>query len=216
MSMKCPHCNVVIQEPREPNVLIEDYEDTEVKLHYFRCPSCCIQIILMKDYFKDHDPDGEEIWVDGKIKILLPKSSSRPISPDVPKDLAEDFIEACDVLNISPKASAALSRRCLQNFLRQIIKVNEGKLSVEIKEAITKGKLSSDLAEHLDSIRDIGNFAAHPNKDIQTGQIVPVETNEAEYILDVLEELFDYCIVRPERLRKKKEQWDKKRGKKVD
>jgi hypothetical protein len=36
---------------------------------------------------------------------------------DVPPEIAVDYVEACNVLPISAKASAALSRRCLQNML---------------------------------------------------------------------------------------------------
>jgi len=56
--------------------------------------------------------------------------------------------------------------------------------------------LPSDLAEDLDAIRAIGNFAAHPIKSKNTGQIVDVEPGEAEHLLTVLEELFDFYFVR--------------------
>jgi hypothetical protein len=40
-----------------------------------------------------------------------------PVPTDVPNQIAQDYIEACNVLPIGAKASAALARRCLQNTL---------------------------------------------------------------------------------------------------
>ena len=61
--------------------------------------------------------------------MIYPKSGNRPVPPEVPSNLAEDFIEACVVLSDSPKASAALSRRCLQTLLREYAEVKKSDLS---------------------------------------------------------------------------------------
>ena len=46
---------------------------------------------------------------------IFPLGSSRgPTPTDVPKPIAKSYEEACLVPPLSPKASAALSRRCLQ------------------------------------------------------------------------------------------------------
>ena len=57
--------------------------------------------------------------------------------------------------------------------------------------------MPTHIAEDLDAIRNIGNFAAHPQKSVNTGVIMPVEPNEAEWNLDVLEMLFDFYYVQP-------------------
>ena len=54
------------------------------------------------------------------------------------------------------------------------------------------GNLPSSLADNVDAVRQVGNFAAHPIKSTSIGEIVEVEENEAEWLLDVLEELFDF------------------------
>ncbi|MNW16378.1 hypothetical protein D3C71_2152140 [compost metagenome] len=46
-------------------------------------------------------------------------------------------------------------------------------------------------------MRVIGNFAAHAQKSINSGEILPVEPHEAEWNLDVLDMLFDFCYVQP-------------------
>jgi hypothetical protein len=143
--------------------------------------------------------------------MVYPKAISRtPLSDDVPAEYSEDYKEACLVLPDSPKASAALSRRCLQNILRGMAKVKPSNLSNEIDEVLASKQLPSHLAEAIDAVRNIGNFAAHTTKSTSTGTIVDVETGEAEWLLDVLEGLFDFYLIEPALLRKKKEALNKK------
>jgi hypothetical protein len=160
-----------------------------------------------------YDQYGRFINIEKVSKDLLvrPKGSSRPPCPsEVPKEFAEDYIEACLVISDSPKASAALSRRCLQHILREIAKVKPGNLADEIQQVIDSGALPSHLVEVIDAVRNIGNFAAHPLKSEKSGEILPVEPAEAEWNLDVLEALFDFYFVQPAVVRKKRASLDEK------
>jgi hypothetical protein len=112
------------------------------------------------------------------------------------------------VLSDSPKASAALSRRCLQHLLRDKAGVKHGNLNKEIEEAMKS--LPSHLAGAIDSVRIIGNFAAHPIKSESTGEVVDVEPGEAEWNLDTLEGLFDHYYVQPALLKAKQDALNKK------
>jgi hypothetical protein len=123
---------------------------------------------------------------------------------EVNENIAKDYIEAGLVLNDSPKASAALSRRCLQNLLLDKAGVAKGDLSKQIQTVIDSGKLPSHLSDDIDAIRNIGNFAAHPNKSLSSGEILEVEPHEAEWNLEVLEALFDFYYVVPERAKARK------------
>jgi hypothetical protein len=141
----------------------------------------------------------------------VPKAPSRaPLSPDVPREFADDYLEACLVLADSAKASAALSRRCLQHLLREKARVKHANLDNEIQQVLDSGKLPSHLASALDAVRVLGNFAAHPIKSTSTGEIVEVEDGEAEWVLDTLEGLFDFYFVQPTLLQKKKDALNKK------
>lgn len=114
----------------------------------------------------------------GQVKqrvLVYPRGTPRPLPPEVPREYAEDYKEACLVLPDSPKASAALSRRCLQNLLRSVAKVTPGKLANEIQEVVDSKTLPSHLAESIDAIRNVGNFAAHPVKSERSGEIIDVE-----------------------------------------
>jgi hypothetical protein len=61
------------------------------------------------------------------------------------------------------------------------------------------------LAESIDAVRNIGNIAAHPMKEAATGQILPVEHEEAEWLLNILEGLFDFYFVQPARFAQKQD-----------
>jgi Domain of unknown function (DUF4145) len=106
-------------------------------------------------------------------------------------DYARDFREASLVLDLSPKASAALSRRLPQRIIRQKAGVTRRTLNDEIDAVNGEGRLGSNLAEDLDMIRAVGNFAAHPTKNINTGELFDIELGEAKGLLDVVEELLD-------------------------
>ena len=66
-------------------------------------------------------------------------------------------------------------------------------------------QLPTYIAENVDAIRNIGNFAAHSLKAKATGEILDVEPGEAEWNLDVLDELFDFYYVQPARAKAKRD-----------
>lgn len=137
----------------------------------------------------------EAIWEDEKM-IYPPYEGRGTDLTNVPDNLKEDYIEACKVLQLSPKASATLSRRCLQGILRDqgIVKRS---LSQEIDEVIENGGLPDQLKDIVDAVRNVGNFSAHPSKDKVSGEIASVEAGEAEWNLEVIEGLFDFYYTQP-------------------
>jgi hypothetical protein len=67
-------------------------------------------------------------------------------------------------------------------------------LDKEIDEVIERGLLPSAVADDLDAVRIVGNFGAHPGKGTE---LIDAEPQEAEWNLDVLEELFEEFYVKP-------------------
>jgi len=201
--MKCRHCLVEFHEVEDVSLIGRD-ADGEWGISAFACPSCKkMNLFLVNSDGIIYNP----IRYSGIISIhpIRPKGSTRsPCRPEVPIQISEDYVEAGIVLPDSPKASAALSRRCLQNLLRESANVRPGNLAEEIQQVIDSKSLPSHLAEAIDAVRNIGNFAAHPLKSQSTGQILPVEPEEAEWNLDVLESLFDFYYVQPAILAKKR------------
>ena len=129
-------------------------------------------------------------------KVILPN----PIPPDTPEGIKKDYIEATMVLALSPNASGALSRRCLQDILREraareIENFQEGYLYEEIEQVIRSEILSPNLSGMLHGVRIVGNFSAHSSKSKLTNLIMPVEPDEAEFNLQVIDKLLFYFYV---------------------
>jgi hypothetical protein len=143
-------------------------------------------------------------------EMIFPSAISRSVPNEVPLHFANEFREACAVLAASPKASAAVSRRLLQNVLRDKFRIRQPTLSKEIEEFITRTDVPSHLVDAVDAVRNIGNFAVHPMKDETTGTIVEVEPGEAEWLLDVMEILFDFAFVQPDKLSRQRERLNSK------
>ena len=132
---------------------------------------------------------------------VWPRFNQRvPLGDDVPADLKSDYVEACEVLPISSKASAALSRRVLQAILRE--QGYESRDLAKQIDAVLGEKhadkvLPTSLGNSVDAIRKFGNFSAHPVTDATTLQIIEVQPHEAEWCLEIVERLFDHYYVRP-------------------
>jgi hypothetical protein len=81
-----------------------------------RCPACRGETIRLLHY---DSPPGNAQAVSLLDFVAYPPTTHRKPTPkEVPDDIKEDYEEACLVLPLSNKASAALLRRCLQAILR--------------------------------------------------------------------------------------------------
>ncbi len=131
----------------------------------------------------------------------------------MPPEIAADYEEACQVLPISPKASAALARRCLQAILRAHgykAKDLAKEIDLLLDESDPKKAIPETLRLTVDGIRNFGNFSAHPVTDATTLQIIDVEPEEAEWCLEILEEAFQHFYVRPVEAKARKAALDAK------
>ena len=133
---------------------------------------------------------------------LMPCSKAKTFPNYIPKPILDDYKEACLIKDLSPKASATLSRRCLQGMIRNFWGVKKNRLIDEI-EAI-KDKVESLTWKAIDSVRKVGNIGAHMEKDINL--IIEVDPNEADLLISLIETLMnDWYINRHEREEKLKE-----------
>lgn len=182
----------------------------------YTCPhsECKKQIIhLVKGKFRAGFADGEDPFILTSIetieRVLPPGSARPPAKEQVPGELADDYNEACLVLPYSAKASAALSRRCLQHLL-ELQGIPKSRLADMIEKVLEQHGIPAHIRDTIDAIRHFGNYAAHPIESHETGEIIEVEPEEAEWTLDILEALFDFHYVHPEELRKRREALEKK------
>ncbi len=225
--MKCPHCLMYFHSETDYYRVLGEDRDGWWSFDATVCASCQRYIISLglkrntgsrqfrvkmstarelTDQRAEFTDQPEEGWV------VYPKGSNRPPVPDdVLETFREDYQEACLILADSPKASAALSRRCLQHILQEKAGVKEYTLYDQIQEVIDTATLPSDLVDSFHTLRELGNVGAHPTKNANTGEIVPVEPVEAEWCLDVIELLYDFYFVRPADVKRRQQALSNKR-----
>jgi hypothetical protein len=201
-SARCPHCGTFVQfaEGATEDLQVKGYW-TDYSVRWVECPHCHGVVIALT-----HHPKGEST----QETLIYPLNSQRaPVSPEVPLAIKSDYDEAALILPLSAKGSAALSRRCLQAVLANAGNANPKiDLSRQIDEVAPN--LPSDVRQMLEQVRVIGNFSVHPLKDTNSGTIVEVEPGEAEWNLDVLDELFDFYYVKPAAIKRKTDELNQK------
>src|SRR5438128_7534834 len=117
--LQCPHCAIHFRDNWYEVNLNRGPQGRALYWKYRTaiCPGCSeITIELSNADTAPVDPDEFSFqWVQ-----VYPIGSNRgPVPPEVPERIAQDYVEACRVLPFSAKASAALSRRCLQTILHE-------------------------------------------------------------------------------------------------
>ena len=203
--MKCPICFVGIHESWQVYNFIISSENINYEFSRMTCPEC------KNDLFKFFIRQNRNVITEG---FLIPRTQKRKALPEyIDKKYVKLYEESASILSLSPRASAALSRTCLQLLLREYGKVEHGKLFDEIQQVINSKNIPSDLEQHIDIIRQNGNNAAHPNKNENPGEIVTVDQDEAEWGLDILDSLFDHYIIRPYMQKEKFDKYNKKHKK---
>ena len=112
---------------------------------------------------------------------------------DMPDDVKEIYIEAGEVLNISPRASAALSRLAIEKLVAHLNAKGKD-LNTQIGSLVSKG-MPIEIQQMLDSVRVIGNNAVHP------GQIDIKDNKElALSLLNFINLIVDNLITQPKKI----------------
>lgn len=210
--MECPHCLVTIH-PHFNQAGAFENGNTKIywEPHWAICPACYETIIELRT-FNLGEANGRSFRGNYREATLVyPKYRRRKEIPQsVPPEFAADYKEALAVLPLSPQASAALSRRILQHLLREKGGASQKDLAVQIEHVLKLGALPTHIAEDIDAIRNVGNFAAHPMKSQSTGEILPVEPGEAEWNLHTIESLFDFYFEQPARAKERRDKLNQK------
>lgn len=162
----------------------KQYKSTdECIVEFFCCPNCKKTTITLEG-------SGKQV-VGTKIKVI-PDSLAQSFPEYIPKSIRKDYEEACKIVNLSPKASATLSRRCLQGMIRDYWTVSDKKTLFEEIDAI-KDKVTPQVKKVLDSVRQIGNIGAHMESDINL--IVDIDPQEAQQLINLIEYLMTQWYV---------------------
>lgn len=194
----CPYCNrdctlgdADIRYCRDHEWLAEDHGYVIGNYTIRICPNPnCRKLSISGYLFKSdqHGNAGQRMYE----WQLVPEVNAKPFPDYIPKQLRDDYFESCLIKDKSPKASATLSRRCLQGIIRDFWKIKEKSLFLEI--AALEGKVDATTWEAIDSVRKVGNIGAHMEQDVN--QIVEVEPDEAGLLIWLIETLFEEWYVK--------------------
>lgn len=215
MNWQCPYCS-------KHSVLTTDSYDTAkgfvstsdkgkdgdltYGLGYFVCPNpeCKEYVLNIRIHRRVHDQSVKHYakYDDGAEVLsyrLRPRGNAKPIPDYIPNQLRTDYSEACLILQDSPKASATLSRRCLQGLIRDYYKITKATLNQEIRAL--QDQLPTDLWEAVDAIREVGNVGAHCEKDVNV--MIDVSYEAASALIGLIELLFEETYVRDHNRKKR-------------
>ncbi|RYW88259.1 DUF4145 domain-containing protein [Legionella pneumophila] len=129
---------------------------------------------------------------------LTPECDAKSFPEYIPQQLRDDYIEACSIKLKSPKASATLSRRCIQGIIRDFWGIkNKKNLYDEIEALKELDKIDPELLLSLHNIREIGNIGAHMKEDVNI--IIDVRPEEAQALIDIIEVLFGETYIMKEK-----------------
>ena len=202
ISWTCPFCNRVATVTKyDINdgtfILFDESKHGIVGISFesTRCPNTDCREVQLKILFNEHkkQPSGRHslrrhigTWA------LRPESNAKTQPDYIPKPIRDDYNEACLIVEKSPKASATLSRRCLQGMIRDFHKIQKGTLFAEINAL--ENCVDSDTWHAITAVKDFGNIGAHMEKDINL--IIPVNPDEAKLLIEMIEQLFEDWYIR--------------------
>lgn len=195
-NLSCPYCENTIKLSRDTLSqytipLIEPHTIGRIRINYpdyikitiIQCPCCGNHVI----YAHGIGDELKEIHC-----VLKPLSLAKEYPDYIPKQILQDYYEAYAIVNLSPKASATLSRRCLQGMIHDFWNIKQKNLNQEI--TALKDKVALELWRAIDSIRQMGNIGAHMEKDVNI--IIDIEPHEAKKLLKLIELLLEEWYIK--------------------
>jgi hypothetical protein len=188
--MQCPHCRYEFEaKPHKFSLGID--RDGTWQVASTRCPTCDRLIVnLCTD--------------SGCTYPAWPATLSRPwLSADIPAGLAAEYHTAAQVLAYSPEAAAAIGRRLLSGFLADYLDAGDDGLAEQIEAVLTSALLPPYLKDALATWADVAKLDPDQTKSALPQTLVAVEPGEAEWLLDVLDLLFELHFELPARMQRK-------------
>lgn len=236
MKWKCPHCgqHATIQEDDfisvelstgneklDDPVLAHTGNPMRVKTTMIACPNKACGKITVTSVLEEKTQhlDGYERlthrWSHKRDYSMYPNEETIALPDYVPAAIRQDFEEAQLIKHDSPKACVTLCRRCIQNMIRDFWTISEPSLYKEI-DALEKSGKADAAIDALHAIRNMGNFGAHPERDVSL--IIDVDPEDAELSIKIVFALVDDWYIdrnrKEERMQKMKSSLEKKTAQK--
>ncbi len=153
-SFHCPNCGVLSEQTWSESVSCNytgrlpngGQGHTSFHLQNFRIAKC-------------RHCELPNIWLGDKMVYPL-TGNVELANQDLPDDIKNDYNEAKNIVNISPRGAAALLRLAVQKLCIHLGEKGTN-INDDIKSLVKKG-LPQTMQQALDSVRVIGNNAVHP------------------------------------------------------
>ena len=189
---QCPYCSQMMSISSDTHIVrCPSFENESGVFHTGSGPRLVPSTVYL-DFYKCPNCGEYTITITGRgssvndipATFIRPNSVAKRFPEYVPFAIRQDYEEACSIVNLSPKASATLSRRCLQNMIRDFWKINGKKRLVDEIGAL-EDKVPAAQWKVLNSLRRIGNIGAHPEADVNL--IIDIESNDAQKLISIIE-----------------------------
>ena len=191
----------------DPLARLTDYDRSpKYDLILVVCAGCGQDVLYVRKWtwaLKSDLVDGNSWQVSKWLKQVYPVGRAAKKFDYTDEKYKKDYRAACETLQLSPEASACMSRRCLQSILKDqgySQKDLAPQIDALLAEMDPKKALPVSLHDCIDAIRGFGNFGAHIQSDLKTLEIVPVDPGEAEWCIEIIEQLFDHYFERPQQI----------------
>lgn len=187
-SFTCPNCGVtspqfwsnrlsVLYKSTEPDGRILDRSYVQANFSICKCGHC----------------EDVSVWKGDAMIYPLVGTVPNP-NDDLPSDVKGDYLEARNIVNLSPRGAAALLRLALQKLCVHLGEKGKN-INEDIKNLVQKG-LPETMQQALDSVRVIGNNAVHP------GQIDIIDNVDTAYkIFGFINIICEMLISQPKKIK---------------
>lgn len=192
-NFNCPFCNTI--NSGFYGFFLKDIKEKEPVskkkiLLSATCNVCSNESIFAVSYYEEKNDSQDVFFSDLEEILVYPQKHLLDTidlpNPDMPEDIKKDYTEAASIAELSPRASAALSRLATQKLVNTLV---DGKkdLNTKIGELIKQG-LPEKFRKAFDVLRVYGNNGVHP------GQIDVDNKETAISLLKWLNLLVEYEI----------------------
>ena len=207
----CPFCNkeqTVTEERRQATVadLTIDNADGPRRLvvKFLICPDPACRKFSLTASLHGLEQVGARSYTGKLLKTwaLVPPSRARTFPVTLPQQILEDYQEACLTVEVSPKVSAALSRRCLSEMLRDFWQAQPGSLNDEFRQI--RSMVDPLTWETIESVRKNGMIAAR--METEGAEVLDADPVEAKLLIGLIETLIeDWYVTRKDRKKRLEE-----------
>lgn len=172
-SFNCPHCKAFSSMEWEDAYIGYAGRQSIRGLKCAHCTHC----------------NNYSLWIEYSM-IYPSEIAVESPNPDLPEEVKNDYIEAANIMNQSPRGAAALLRLSIEKLVNGLDAKGKD-LNAKIGDLVTKG-LNHKVQKALDVVRVIGNEAVHP------GQIdLSDDTETAEVLFKLVNVIAEGMITQP-------------------